>query len=57
MFLEPAEIVREETARELIAITTDRLVYFQVMEKKSLGKIASSEHGKWMRKFLKEHIK
>lgn len=53
VFLEPAEMVAEENARELIAITGDRLGYFRVAEKASLGKIADSKIGKRMRNLAK----
>jgi AbiV family abortive infection protein len=57
VFFEPAEMVAEENARELIAITGDRLGYFQMAEKVSLGKIAGSEIGKKMRQLAKEYNK
>jgi AbiV family abortive infection protein len=46
VFLEPAEMVAEADAKELIAITEDRLRYFQMAEKASVGKIAGSKIGK-----------
>ncbi|GMQ52522.1 AbiV family abortive infection protein [Halopseudomonas aestusnigri] len=57
VFLEPAEMVSEENARELIAITGDRLRHFQRGEKASLGKIAASRVGKKMRQIVKEFNK
>ena len=57
VFLEPAEMVAEENARELIAITGDRLRHFQMAEKASLGKIAGSRSGKMMRQIVKGYKK
>jgi len=57
VFLEPAEMVVEENAREVIAITRDRLGYFRVSEKASLGNIAGSKIGKRMRQLAKEYNK
>lgn len=54
VFLEPAEVISEEDAKGIISVAEKRLAFFQNVEKRSAGKIASSKIGKEIRGILKE---
>jgi AbiV family abortive infection protein len=54
VFLEPAEMVSEEDAKNMISIAGERLAYFQAAEKHSAGKISNSKIGKDLRRLVKQ---